>query len=145
MNDERQSENLAAQVVLDELARAASPEDTAVVPPDDEVAEVLGRLYLEAFGLLAYGAEPAAAPEGTRGALLARLSGEETQEVEPVAGPRAEVPAPPVPERPAPAPPPRSRRRRAARRRRPHRPGRASRSLAVARRARSARRVRRAR
>lgn len=112
MRDERESENLAAQVVLDELARAASPDDTAVVPPDDEVAEVLGRLYLEAFGLLAYGVEPAAAPEGARGALLARLAGEETQEVEPVAAPEpiaAPQPAPEVasaPPPPRPAPPP---------------------------------------
>lgn len=118
MRDERESENLAAQVVLDELARAASPDDTAVVPPDDEVAEVLGRLYLEAFGLLAYGVEPAAAPEGARGALLARLAGEETQEVEPIAAPEpvaapepivAPQPAPrvasaPLPPRPAPPP-----------------------------------------
>lgn len=104
MTLERESEELAAQVVLDELARAASPDDTAVVPPDDEVAEVLGRLYLEAFGLLAYGVEPAAPPRGAREALLGRLAGDETQEVEPIVEPGIAPPPPPPPPAPAPEP-----------------------------------------
>ena len=104
MTLERESEELAAQVVLDELARAASPDDTAVVPPDDEVAEVLGRLYFEAFGLLAYGVEPAGPPRGAREALLGRLAGDETQEVEPIV--ERAIEPPPFPQPPVAAPEP---------------------------------------
>jgi hypothetical protein len=114
------SESLAVEQVLDELARAASPDDTAAAPPEDEVAEVLERLYLEVLGLVGASVEPLEPPAGARAALLARLGGDETQEVEPVAAPvseptsepvrdgapaaAAEPTAPPAPE-PAAAPP----------------------------------------
>lgn len=93
------SESLAVEHVLDELARAASPDDTAVAPPEDEVAEVLERLYLEVLGLVGAAVEPLEPPAGARAALLARLGGDETQEVEPVGETIREAASEPVPER----------------------------------------------
>lgn len=102
MSGERASEERAAEAVLLELERVAGSADTAVTAPDDEVAEVLRRLYLETLGLLGATALPVEPPPELRARLLAGLTGDETQEVEPLAPP-VPVPAPP---RQAPAPPP---------------------------------------
>jgi hypothetical protein len=87
-------EETAALAVLAELGRQPGSEDTRVTSAEDEVEDVLRRLDLEAIGLLAYGLEPVAPRPAVREELLARLSGDTTQEVAPVA-PAADVaPAP---------------------------------------------------
>jgi hypothetical protein len=77
-------EETAALAVLAELGRTPGSEDTRVISAEDEVEEVLRRLDLEAIGLLAYSLDPVAPPTEVREALLARLSGDSTQEVPPV-------------------------------------------------------------
>jgi hypothetical protein len=125
VNRERDHEEAAAEAVLAELARTeGAPPPEAAAGGDDEVAEVLRRLYLEGFGLLAYEAAPVAPPAGAKERLLARVTGDETQEVEPLEAPAPAVEpviAPParvlpIAPRPEPAeervvaPPPRRRR-----------------------------------
>ena len=78
-------EETAALAVLAELGRTPGSEDTRVISAVDEVEEVLRRLDLEAMGLLAYTLDPVAPPPEIREALLARLSGDSTQEVAPIA------------------------------------------------------------
>lgn len=105
MSPQRDHEEAAAGRVLAELAGGA--EDTAPGVVEDEVSEVLRRLYVEGFGLLAYDAEPVAPRPELRSRLLAGVAGDETQEVEPIVAPAAApapAPAPaPVPELDAPA------------------------------------------
>lgn len=86
MSDELEHEELAALSLLDDIAHGAEQEDTAPVelPPADEAAEVLRRLYIEGLGLLAYDLLPAQPLPGTRATLLAHLIGDETQEVSPL-------------------------------------------------------------
>lgn len=97
-------EEAAALAVLDSLGRLDSPEDTSVPEPEDEIDQVLRKLYGDAIAMLAYSLEPVAPPAGLRGAILGVTVGETTQEVEPVGAP-APPPlssAPPRTERPRP-------------------------------------------
>lgn len=105
MSREHEPEDLAAFGILDELAHGAGREDTAPVPPpegEDEALEVLRRLYLESLGLMAYELELVAPRPETKAALLATISGDETQEVpapgsvtaNPATGRNAGAPAP---------------------------------------------------
>lgn len=93
MSLERDHEAAAAARVLAELTGGA--EETAPGLVEDEVAEVLRRLYLEGFGLLGYESEPIAARPELKARLLAAVAGDETQEVEPVLAPAA-APEPPL-------------------------------------------------
>ena len=104
MSHEYEPEDLAAFGVLEELAHGGGREDTAPVNPvagegEDEAVEVLRRLYLESLGLLAYDLDPAMPRPETKAALLAAISGDETQEVPPLALPVR----PPAPKSAAPA------------------------------------------
>jgi hypothetical protein len=104
VSEKREPEDSAVFGVLHELARpggGTSPEDTVVVlpPGDDPEGEVLGRLYLETAGLLAYELEPRAPSLDLRARLLASIAGDETQEVTPLTSPSPmgkPVPAPPA-------------------------------------------------
>jgi len=100
-------EETAALAVLAELGRTPGSEDTRVTSAEDEVEDVLRRLDLEAVGLLAYGLDPVVPGAGVRAELLARLSGDDTQEVAPVPPPAPAAEPPPVspPPRTAPAEP----------------------------------------
>jgi hypothetical protein len=89
-------EEIAALAVLAELGRTPGSEDTRVTSAEDEVEDVLRRLDLEAVGLLAYALEPEPPSAATREALLARLSGDSTQEVSPVETARPELDLEPI-------------------------------------------------
>ena len=66
-------EDDAALAVLDKLGRVHGPEETSVPEPEDEVEEVLRRLYHETIGILAYALEPAAVDRAIRAAESSRL------------------------------------------------------------------------
>jgi hypothetical protein len=106
-------EEAAALAVLDSLGKLDTPEDTSVPEPEDEIDEVLRKLYADAVCMLAYALEPANPPAELRGALFSLTVGETTQEVEPPAAaeapdsdPEATVFAAPATPSPAPAPEP---------------------------------------
>jgi len=83
-------EATAAEWVLADFAGGS--EDTAPGIADDEVAEVLKRLYVEGFGMLGYDVEPVLPGAELRARLLAGLAGDETQEVEAAAPRRVAAP-----------------------------------------------------
>jgi hypothetical protein len=89
-------EDDAALAVLDKLGRVHGPDETSVPEPEDEVEEVLRRLYHETIGILAYALEPAAVEPGARARLLAAVTGDETQELVEEA-PASPAPSPPRP------------------------------------------------
>ena len=84
MNTAFDPEDEAAFAVLDSLGRLHGPEETSVPEPEDEVEEVLRRLFHETAGVLPYALEAAALDPGLRARLLAEAVGDETQEVEPL-------------------------------------------------------------
>ncbi len=77
-------EDAAALAVLDALGRLDSPEDTSVPDPEDEIDQVLRRLFGDAVGMLAYGLEPVAPPLAIKESILSLTVGESTQEVAPI-------------------------------------------------------------
>lgn len=91
MSRELDFETTAAEWVLSDFAGGS--EDTAPGVADDEVAEVLKRLYVEGFGMLGYDVEPEQPAAELRARLLAGLAGDETQEVETVVSRPAAPPA----------------------------------------------------
>jgi len=77
-------EDAAALAVLEELGRIAGPEATSVPEPEDEVEEVLRRLFHETAGLLPYALAPEATSAELRARVLHAAVGDETQEVPPL-------------------------------------------------------------
>jgi hypothetical protein len=84
----------AALAVLDELGRIEGPDETSVAATEDEVEEVLRRIYAETVGLLPCALDPVAPDPALRGRVLAATVGDETQEIEPL---RPPTPAPAAP------------------------------------------------
>ena len=78
-------EAIAALAVLDGFGRVEGPEETSVPEAEDEVEQVLRRLFVEAASLLPYALEPVPLPVEGRGHLLTSIVGDLTQEVEEVA------------------------------------------------------------
>ncbi len=115
-------EEQAALAVLDALGRTSGPDETSVPEPEDEVEEVLRRLFGEAIALVAYGLPAPPVDPRVRAHLLTGIVGDVTQEIEagiesaePRAAPRpAEILEPPSPD----AAPPAARYARAPARRR---------------------------
>lgn len=111
MNRDLDPEDQAAAAVLDALGRTSGPDETSVPEPEDEVEEVLRRLFGEAIALVAYELPAPAADPRIRARLLTGIVGDVTQEVEPAPSPErvesrsaprlAEVLAPPEPGEPA--------------------------------------------
>jgi hypothetical protein len=76
-------EDQAAAAVLDALGRTSGPDETSVPEPEDEVEEVLRRLFGEAIALLAYELPAPELDPGVRARLLTGIVGDVTQEIEP--------------------------------------------------------------
>lgn len=76
-------EEAAALAVLDGFGRLRGPEETSVPEPEDEVEEVLRRLFHETVGLLPYELTPLTPPAAIKATLLSGIVGDLTQEIEP--------------------------------------------------------------
>ncbi len=88
-------EEVAALAVLDSLGRFDSPDETSVPDPEDEIEDVLRRLYREAIAFLAYSLEVEKPAPQLKAELMSQTVGESTQEVEPIgqsAAPTSERP-----------------------------------------------------
>lgn len=83
MNRDLDPEDQAAAAVLDALGRTSGPDETSVPEPEDEVEEVLRRLFGEAIALVAYELPVSAVDPQVRAHLLTGIVGDVTQEVEP--------------------------------------------------------------
>ena len=83
MNRDLDPEDQAAAAVLDELGRISGPDETSVPAPEDEVEDVLRRMFGEAIALLAYELPAPELDPGIRARLLTGIVGDVTQEIEP--------------------------------------------------------------
>ncbi|HEV7516429.1 MAG TPA: hypothetical protein VGR07_09030, partial [Thermoanaerobaculia bacterium] len=88
MSDEpMQPDDLAILALLTALEREPGEGATALLErpaSDSESEETLVRLYTEVFGLFPYGLTPATPPVALKQRLMAVVTGDETQDVEPL-------------------------------------------------------------
>jgi hypothetical protein len=101
LSDLLDPEDEAALAVLDKLGRVYGPDETSVPAPQDEVEEVLRRLYHETVGILPYALEPARIDPASRARLLAAIGAGEKSEPPELPLPAAGIFEPLVPPAPA--------------------------------------------